>query len=190
MAETVTYDSFRARVQDRDGDRWSIVGSLTFIEEHADEKNLTVLWVKPCKSDVKPGPGFYERVMVNLHRDLFPERYHDEDELERRSLRDEWDAGTIEWVAEEVERAVRGVPGIVTDPDYRPPTRQQRIESTLKGMEIGATIELGALSIERKAKDHFGVRDDGERWDETLAGAVQLIEEQEDDAVKEAIASP
>lgn len=48
------YDSFRARVEDREGDRWSVVGGLVFLAMHAKAQGLRILWIKPCKSDVKP----------------------------------------------------------------------------------------------------------------------------------------
>lgn len=46
MTDTIRPE-YRARVKDRDGDRWSIVGSLPFIEAHTNEARLDVLWIKP-----------------------------------------------------------------------------------------------------------------------------------------------
>jgi hypothetical protein len=66
--------------------------------------------------------------LLTIHRDLYPERYpynarHEfwdgfdpehGDEAEFKAERDvyEWDSGTIEWVAERIERALKGHPDL------------------------------------------------------------------------------
>lgn len=131
----------------------------------------------------------YEAVLLNLHRDLFPERYLDSDAMERECLSEQWTSDTIEWVAGRIEDALAGHPRAQLDANHRPLTLEQKVEAMLMAMPVGGTVEIGELQIERKrAQAAFAVWDDGERWDENLAGAVQLVLEQDDDAVKEAIA--
>lgn len=69
----ITYDSFRARVEDRTGDRWAVEGSLSFIESHAAAQNLKVIWVKPCKSSVNPSQSVPSPpvVLVSIHGDSY-----------------------------------------------------------------------------------------------------------------------
>lgn len=40
---------YRARVEDSDGDRWAVVGSLGFLSRHCAEQNLRIIWIKPMK---------------------------------------------------------------------------------------------------------------------------------------------
>jgi hypothetical protein len=38
---------YRARVEDREGDRWAVIGSLAFLDRHCAEQNLKIIWIHP-----------------------------------------------------------------------------------------------------------------------------------------------
>ena len=40
---------YRARVEDREGDRWAVVGALAFLDMHCAEHRLRIVWIKPIE---------------------------------------------------------------------------------------------------------------------------------------------
>ena len=38
---------YRMRVEDREGDRWAVNGSLDFLSRHAAEQRLRIIWIRP-----------------------------------------------------------------------------------------------------------------------------------------------
>lgn len=67
------YVSFRARVKDRQGDRWWISGSLGDIESTAIHQGVKVLRVEPGWSPVRPSPPLTGRpvVLVSISGDSY-----------------------------------------------------------------------------------------------------------------------
>jgi hypothetical protein len=47
-------ERFRARVEDREGDRWAVIGSLSFLSMHCADHRLRIIWIKPMA--VEEGP--------------------------------------------------------------------------------------------------------------------------------------
>lgn len=37
---------YRARVEDRVGDRWSVTGSLAFLDMHCADHRLEIIWIR------------------------------------------------------------------------------------------------------------------------------------------------
>lgn len=62
--ESKGYHSFRARVEDRSGDRWWISGSLADIESTAVLQRVKVLRVEPAWSPVCPSAPMSDRPVV------------------------------------------------------------------------------------------------------------------------------
>jgi hypothetical protein len=128
----------------------------------------------------------YRDALVQLHRNLFPERYIPADELDAKGYAFdgnvvEWDAGTIEWVAEAIENTLRGTrAGVVFDSEFRPLTKEQIAKLELTLMPIGGReTTFGTLTCRRDSKDVWHFRDEDEEEDEAgdedLDGAVQLV---------------
>lgn len=46
-AHEPTTTSYRARVEDREGDRWAVVGPLNFIDMHCNSQRLKIIWIRP-----------------------------------------------------------------------------------------------------------------------------------------------
>lgn len=120
----------------------------------------------------------YRDALVQIHRDLYPERYIPADELEDSGYDFDgdcvrWHAGTIEWVAQAIEDALHGTrAGVVFDESFRPLTKEGKARLDLTVLERGRE---GELTWERKAPDAWHFRAGEESWDENLDGAVQLL---------------
>lgn len=41
---------YRARVEDREGDRWAVTGTLAFLDMHCTDQRLRIVWLKPITS--------------------------------------------------------------------------------------------------------------------------------------------
>ena len=78
-------------------------------------------------------PNPHRDALLNLHRGLFPERYPRELQPDHEYWDGnegdayQWDSGTIEWVANDIERALADDPDAQLDPNYRAPTRRDRV---------------------------------------------------------------
>lgn len=40
---------YRARVEDREGDRWAVIGTLAFLDMHCTDQRLRIVWLKPIE---------------------------------------------------------------------------------------------------------------------------------------------
>jgi hypothetical protein len=123
----------------------------------------------------------YRQVLLRIHRGLFPERYYDADEMERQGFRDEWDSGTIEWVAADVEHALKDDPDAELRSGYRRLTEYESVQVELLSLRAGQVFTRGPLRVTRTTKPfEFCVVGDGEDegTDVSLEEAAMIVVEE------------
>lgn len=127
------------------------------------------------------------KALIEIHKGLFPERYLAPEEMERQGLHDQWDSGTIEWVAGRIEDALAGEPSVVLDPTFRPLDRRERVERTLRSSGYGTRFTTNELELTKLPDENFLCLVSGEdaRFVDDREAADLLLEEFEEQSREE-----